>query len=216
MPADFRNATVFEAEFRALPPARLGAGGGAGRGGARGALPRAAATRATEKVVEVAWLARHQSPEGRWGPATFSLRCGRPVCGGTGYEENEAGLTGLALLAFLGAGYTPASREAYVDVHTGRRVVIGEVVKRGLVWLVSQQHEDGRIGDRGTHETYNHSIAALALSEAYGLGGGGALKESAQRAPGYVILPQHPYSGWRYTKQCQDNDTSNTGLASRR
>lgn len=194
----------------------VGTGGGAGRRGAfAGRLRRGGgATKATEKAVEsgLRWLARHQDPDGHWSPTGFSSRCAGVKCEGPGDDENEVGLTGLGLLAFLGAGYTPASRETYLDVHSKRRVVTGDVVRRAIVWLISRQHPDGRIGGR-VLETYNHSIAALALSEAYGLSGGGALKEAAQKAIDYVIVLQNPYRGWRYTKQCGDNDTSNSGFA---
>jgi hypothetical protein len=60
---------------------------------------------------------------------------------------------------------------------------------------------------------YNHSIAALALSEAYGMTMTDLLKEPAQRAINFLINAQNPGLAWRYTARCGDNDTSVTGWA---
>ena len=60
---------------------------------------------------------------------------------------------------------------------------------------------------------YNHAIAALALSEAYGMTNAGALAGPAQKAIDFLVAVQNPGKGWRYTARCGDNDTSVTGWA---
>jgi len=60
------------------------------------------------------WLARHQNPDGSWSPKQFSACCsGEQGCKGPGEEEFKVGLTGLSLLAFLGAGYSQLSCNVY-------------------------------------------------------------------------------------------------------
>jgi len=60
---------------------------------------------------------------------------------------------------------------------------------------------------------YNHAIAALALSEAYGMSATQSFKGPAQQAIDFIIAAQNPGRAWRYTKQSGDNDTSVTGWA---
>ena len=85
---------------------------------------RAGASPASEQAVERAldWLARHQDGDGRWDGATaryddgspvkgdddFTIHCppGETCFGECLYWEADTALTGLSLLAYLGAGYT--------------------------------------------------------------------------------------------------------------
>jgi len=60
---------------------------------------------------------------------------------------------------------------------------------------------------------YNHTIATLALSEAYGMSATQLFKGPAQQAIDFIIAAQNPDKGWRYTKKAGDNDTSVTGWA---
>jgi hypothetical protein len=106
----------------------------------------------------------------------------------------DAAATGLALLAFLGAGY-----DHFDDQYQ-------EVVRRGLEYLIRQQGPDGDVfpnEDQVAAEVtrfYSHGIAALALSEAFGMTGDQNLREPAQRALNYIMQTQHPErGGWRYT-----------------
>lgn len=166
----------------------------------------------TAMLAGLRWLARHQHPDGRWAANAFGERCADgPHCPGVGDADNDAGITGLALLAFLGAGYTHLSRDTYVDKPTGRTICVGTVVREGLKWLLANQLPDGRfVGSQ--FPTYNSSIATAAVSEAYGLTKAAIFKEAAQRGVDYLLLSQNPYYGWRYSKRCGDNDTSNLGF----
>ena len=110
-------------------------------------------------------------------------------------------MTGLSLLAFLGAGYTSRSEG-----------VFGRVVAGGLRYLRSAQDAEGCFGNRASgHYVYNHAIAALAMVEAYGMTGSSIYKSPAQKALDFISLARNPYYAWRYGVKAGDNDTSVTG-----
>ncbi len=159
------------------------------------------------------WLSRHQSDDGGWSCAGFSAECGKVIreggpCAGPGYDEYDAGVTGLSLLAFLGAGYTHLSKDTYDGI------CFGTVVRKGIQRLIQSQTPDGRItGKSSAKYMYNHTIAALALAEAYGLTGSPLFHDQAQKAIDWLIQAQNPYKAWRYTEKSGDNDTSVAGWA---
>lgn len=149
------------------------------------------------------WLARHQSEDGRWDCDGY-MRHGDPkkgpLCTGKGNAMYDVGVTGLALLAYLGAGNT--HREGQYQA----------TVRKGLKWLKSQQDAEGCFGSRGDpHFTYNHSIAALAMAEAYGMTRSGLWKNCAQNGVDFCMKAQNPYKAWRYGVRPGDNDSSVTG-----
>jgi len=163
--------------------------------------------KATQKAVEwgLDWLKRHQDPYGYWDCDNFDLQCTESRCSGRGRALNDAGVTGLALLAFLGAGNT---------VHSGP---YREVVKKGVRYLCDvQDPDDGCLTSKeGTHWMYNHGIATLALAEAYGLSRWPILKKHAQRALDFVHQSRNPGRAWRYNNgeidPAEQNDVSVTG-----
>jgi hypothetical protein len=144
------------------------------------------------------WLSRHQSEDGHWSATGYMARCKGGPCTGTGLDDFDVGLTGLAVLAFLGAGYGPGDAAE------------GAVVKKGLDYLVAQQ-QDGAFGPRVGEAMYNHAIATLALVEATRLTGSGTYVPAAQRGLDYIKSSQNPGLAWRYTPQPGNNDTSITG-----
>jgi hypothetical protein len=145
---------------------------------------------------------------------SYTNQCVGAKCTGAGDSEYDAGVTGLALLAFLGAGYSHLSKDEFPDpVTPGKILKFGEVVKNGLKWLMSKQDPGGCIGGRGTKYMYNHAIATQALTEAYGMSATQLFKGPAQKAVDFIIAAQNPGKAWRYTKQSGDNDTSVTGWA---
>jgi hypothetical protein len=87
--------------------------------------------------------------------------------------------TGLVLLAFLGAGISPPSKDTY----DGR--CWGTVVREGFEWLLKRQTDAGAFDER---DPTKNAIAAFALSEVHGM----ALlwPEATQRAVAYV--EHHP------------------------
>jgi hypothetical protein len=183
---------------------RLGIGGRRDRRTRGGAVPRV-----TEDAVEHAlrWLAAHQSPDGGWECGGFDRWCdGKPAeegkrPDGLGMPTYDVGVTGLALCAFLGAGYSSRGDHPFA-----------KVVRRGLAYLKNAQDAEGCFGPRASqHYIYNHATAALAMVEAYGMTASPLYKASAQKALDFISLARNPYFAWRYGVKPGDNDTSVTG-----
>ncbi len=190
----------------------IGLGGGAGgmfgdgRGSSRntdGGGGGGSMRQAVEDALR--WLAAHQSPNGGWEAAGFHRWCdlkpaddGPDGLGGALYDP---GVTGLATLAFLGAGYT----------HRGQHP-FAKTVGRALRYLRNIQDAEGCFGPRTSqHAIYNHACAALAMVEAYGMTESRVLRPSAQKALDFIALARNPYFAWRYGVRPGDNDTSVTG-----
>jgi len=155
----------------------------------------------TEACVDngLAWLAQHQSRTGQWEGSKVGSYC---PCHGPGKMESiDPALTGLALLAFLGAGHTPINGE-----HRGP-------VTMGLQYLCSIQDVDGRIGEKRGPYMYNHAIGTLALVEAYGMTQNTQLKVAASRALSYLLSARTQGGGWRYVERDVDSDVSVTEWA---
>jgi Prenyltransferase and squalene oxidase repeat len=165
-------------------------------------VSRYGGTDATEEAVErgLDWLAAHQNPDGSWSLNNFPARCRKPACTGAAGIRADTGATGLAVLPFLGAGYTHQ-----VGKHR-------QTVERALTWLIEHQGADGALVHAGEHRPlYGHGIAAIVLCEAYGMTRDPRLREPAQRALDYTVRVQHGATGgWRYTPG-QPADTSVTG-----
>ncbi len=185
----------------------LGAGAGGkfgkrgGRGGRRGGTP-------TEKAVQDAlkWLADHQQPDdGYWDSDDFMLydpNPDEPPSDGPGNPVVDVGLTGLSCLAFMGNGHTMTK---------GR---FKDNVKKGITWLRSVQLDSGLFGDEvGNPTLYNHSIATMAMGEAYIFSGKSPLlKRPLTKAVTLILNAQNPYNAWRYSLDPSGaNDTSITG-----
>jgi hypothetical protein len=162
--------------------------------------------RETETAVNAAltWLAQSQSPDGRWDASRFGA--GREMAvlgqdrGGAGADA-DAGISALALLAFLGAGQTQ---------HAGD---YQPTVRKGLDYLVRGQAADGNLGgEAGLYaRMYCHSMATFALAEALAMTGDPALRSPVQRAVDYSLRAQNPATGgWRYRPGDQ-GDTSQLG-----
>src|SRR5208337_3248814 len=113
----------------------------------------------------------------------------------------DTAATGLALLTYLGAGYTHQD-DKYRDV-----------VRRGVEWLLKHQQPDGNLSYQGSDPThfYSQGIATMALCETYGMTQDRELREPAQKAIDYIVKSQDPRrGGWRYNPQ-EGSDTSVTG-----
>ncbi len=154
------------------------------------------------------WLAAHQSPDGRWEAEGFYRWCDqRPVSDTTKHPDGrgkglyDPGVTGLALCAFLGAGYTNRGKHPYA-----------KVVSRGLRYLKNIQDPEGCFGPRASQQyIYSHATASLAMVEAFGMTGSSIWRGSAQRALDFIAMTRNPYFAWRYGIKPGDNDTSVTG-----
>jgi hypothetical protein len=165
----------------------------------------------TEAAVQAAlkWLAANQSPDGRWDADRFGAGEERNVLGhdrqGAGARADTA-TTGLALLAFLGAG------------HTHLKGQYKETVKRGLEHVLNAQAADGNLGGEAELFAfmYSHGIATLALSEAYAMTRDRRLEPALRAAVAYTVAAQNRTSGgWRYrpayAAPSEPGDTSQLG-----
>jgi hypothetical protein len=133
------------------------------------------------------FLARHQDDSGRWAAAGFAAHCEAGKCTGAGLEGFDAGVTALALLAFLGEGSTH---------FTGER---SGTVKKALRYLLSEQDKDGLIGKTAPARwLYNHALATAALAEAYGMTADVVLRKKSQAAVDALVRKQAPGGSWRY------------------
>ncbi len=146
------------------------------------------------------WLAEHQNADGSWDSDGFESHCDEGLCTGKGHPTYDTGVTGLALLAFLGAGYDHSSKK------------YGNVVKEGLRYLTRIQDAEGCFGDRlGENYIYGHAICSLAMAEAWGTSKFLLFKRPAQRAVDFIEQARNPYAAWRYGVRSGENDTSVTG-----
>jgi len=128
----------------------------------------------TVRAIERAlvWLAEQQD-SGAWG------------------GEHRVGLTGLALLAFLGNG-------------DGKRLEVG----RGIQFLLEQQKSNGMIGNDTGPYMYGHAIAAIALLEALVLTREESLAAPVAAAVAFSVAAQNESGGWGYRFRDRESDTS--------
>ena len=180
---------------------------------------RSGASPASEQAVERAldWLARHQDIDGRWDGSTakyddgsvvkgdddFTVHCppGETCFGECIYWEADTALTGLALLSYLGAGYTQTDGK------------YAETVGKGLNFLIAQQKPDGDLRGRSRAVgMYCHSMATIALCEAYALTGDERLRPPVERAVDFLVKARaRDGLAWRYAPAAPVGDTSILG-----
>lgn len=158
----------------------------------------------TEAAVDLAlvWLAAHQLPDGGWsfdlgqapecrGMCTHSSRGPR--------KEDRSGATAMALLPFLGRGFTHREGPYKKEVEAG----IGFLVSATL------QGNGKAYGTGGN--LYSQGLAAIALAECYGMTKDKRLSAPTQNALNYIMQAQDPNGGgWRYSPR-QPGDTSAFG-----
>ena len=189
----------------------VGGLGGPGRLRARRNLRAGGGSGHTENAVGLGlkWLAAHQDvdADGRWDAADFMKHDPQDDrCTGAGSLRYDVGVTGLALLAFLGAGYT--------DRGSARQNPYAGNVRMGLRFLMESQGDTGCLGPRaGAHFIYNHAIATLALCEAHWMTRNPRYKAPAAAGLKYLMRARNPYMAWRYGARSGENDTSVTGWA---
>jgi hypothetical protein len=140
------------------------------------------AKRTMHEAVELGlgWLARNQASDGRWSA-----------------PDLDPGVTGLALLCFLGVGDTHNSGQHRATV------------KAGLRYLKHVQDEDGCFGPRaGELWSVSHAPATLAMTEAYGLTGSRLFKDPAQRGVSLLEATRGDDGVWRaWTGRPEDDVT---------
>lgn len=170
-----------------------------------GSLARAADP-TTEAAIQLGleFLARYQSPDGSWALTGFDREAPQYLT----QLDSDTAATGLAVLAFQGAGYNH------------REYKYARQLEKAINWLVENQAEDGGLyvpTDKKSNDAcrlYSHGIAALALTEAYGMTQDPQLKKPAQKALDYIADTQDGRKGgWRYfvVPENRSADTSVSG-----
>ena len=148
----------------------------------------------TEQAVESAllWLANHQESDGRWNSSKYGGGTETKVFGhdrdGAGANA-DTGISGLALLAFLAGG------------HSHLEGTYQDTVRNGLGFLIEKQDAAGSFSGEARlfARMYCHSMALLAMSEAYAMTGDPELRDAVQRGVNFSVQAQNRYDGgWRY------------------
>jgi hypothetical protein len=142
------------------------------------------------------WLQAHQHADGYWAQLVgYKLN--------TDYEaldENplpHVGVSALALMSFLAGGHLP-DRGKY-----------GDVLHRGLDFVLSCSQDDGQVTAHGTR-MYSHAFATLFLAEVYGMVERQDVKKVLQRSVDLIVDSQNAEGGWRYRPFARESDMSIT------
>ncbi len=133
----------------------------------------------------LAFLSRTQRPDGSWG----------------GWGGASCGITAACMLGFLGDGQVPGSGE------------YGPVVAKAIDYLVKHAQPTGLIslpGGQGGPAMYQHGLATLALSEAWGQSEDPRIREVLKKAIDLICNCQNQAGGWRYNPIMSDADLSVT------
>lgn len=145
----------------------------------------------SEAAVEAAlqWLTRHQRANGSWSLVHTTEECGASCTHPGSPERYEPAATGLALLAFLGAGYTHREGEYAAEV------------KRGIYYLLQVMEQTERGGSflhSSPQGMYNQGVATFALCEAYQLSRDESLRKPCEQAIEFLVRAQNDVGGWGY------------------
>ncbi len=155
----------------------------------------------SEAAVNAAlnYLARKQERDGSWNAAASGA--GRETQalgenrGGTGAKADTA-MTGLAILAFLGAGHTHNAGDYREHLMAGLEYLMASQMPSGDLAGVQQV---GSSPDVRYSRMYSHGIALLALAECYAMTGDQRLLPAVQLGCSYTLRAQNPTTGgWRY------------------
>ena len=205
--SDFSSETAPAADMMAT----FGVAGGTGKAGFghRGGNTAGKAAQGggggdTESAVDRAlkWIAAHQLQDGSW---SFDLKeCPQcnGQCTGAGIIQDRGGATAMAILPFLGRGYTH------------KEGPYKQTVEKGVAYLagLAMQNQGKVYSNKAGHAgLYIQGLGGIALSESYGMTQDGRLQAPAQYALDHIMAAQDKAGGgWRY-KPGQPGDTSVVG-----
>ena len=168
----------------------------------KAAVQKKGGNAASEQAVEesLKWLAAHQLTDGGWS-CHFNHDACRGQCSGPGKsrDPHRVAATGLALLCFLGAGYT--HQEGPYQ----------QVVSRGLYFLrdmMEANPSEGAFPREKRFYMYEQGIASLAVSEAYQMTKDKQLQKMATLSTRFVSYAQSDSGGWDYEPQLMPGDLS--------
>ncbi|MBK8268601.1 MAG: terpene cyclase/mutase family protein [Planctomycetes bacterium] len=169
------------------------------------ALKQFGGTKKTERAVAdgLEWLADHQRRDGVWDRKTFDQCCpADDRCTQTAiadlHREADVGVSAMAALAFLGAGYTHENGP------------YGEHLSRVFSYILAQQSRDGSFSAGSSYQNYNDAIAAIAIAESYILTKDPILRRPLERVIDKLVSCQQREGGWDLTDDISTgrNDSS--------
>ena len=165
-------------------------------------------TRETERAVAdgLAWLAAHQQPNGVWRRKSFDQLCPtHDRCSQTALKrmtrDLDVGVSALAALAFLGAGYTH------------EQGLYAQNVTRVFEFILAQQTAGGSFSVGDADQMYNDALATFAVAEAYAMTRDPVFLEPLRRAVRHLEQSQQHEGGWDYIADTRTrrSDSSITG-----
>lgn len=133
-----------------------------------------------------AWLVANQRPDGGWNTVN---------------GRNNTGEIAYATLALMVSGSVPGEGK------------YGKEVGMGLQFLLNAQRENGLViggADSANTAMYQHALATLAFSEAYGMTSSPRLRNALIRAVNLIVETQDAGGGWRYHPRPEKGDISVT------
>ncbi len=136
----------------------------------------------TERSIErgLRYLAKTQSSDGHWS------------------NKYPAANTATALMAFMLKGHFPG------------RGPYGEKLTKAVDWFIERgRNQNGYLGS-GSRGMYEHGLATLALSEAWGEAPQDELRDALKAAVDVIFRSQHSSGGWRYEPKPNSHDISVT------
>jgi hypothetical protein len=144
----------------------------------------------------LAYLASTQDKQGHWAQLVgYKLNSDYETI-----DDNplpHVGVSALALISFLAGGHLP-DRGKY-----------GEVISKGLQYVLSCSQDDGQITQNGTR-MYSHAFATLFLAEIYGMVNRPDVRDVLQRSVNLIVSSQNAEGGWRYRPFARESDMSIT------
>lgn len=138
---------------------------------------------ATKAAIEksLKWLKDQQNADGSWGSTT------------------KTAMTSFALLAFMANGHVPNQGN------------YGPEVSKGIRYLLScSRDSDGYLLGPSGGNMYCHGMAALALTQAFGMTGDEDVKKVLKKAIELIVKTQNHEGGWRYDPSPTGADISVT------
>jgi hypothetical protein len=110
-------------------------------------------------------------------------------------KVNRTGGTSLALMSFMVQGHVPGEG------------TYGKAMDMGIDFLISVE-KNGYVHDDTSRGMYEHGLAVLALSEAWGQSQDPRIREALIRAVNVTINAQNSEGGWRYGPRPTSADVS--------
>ena len=155
----------------------------------------------SEAAVEAAlkWFIQHQMPDGGWNFDLAACPSCQGQCSHGGTLKDRCGATAMALLPFLGRGYT------HMEGPYKQQLLAG------ITYLATLTVQGQGKAYSGSGNMYSQGIAGIVLSESYAMTQDKRLAMPAQLALNYIMAAQDPVGGgWRYGPK-QPGDTSAVG-----